>query len=177
VTQPLQLPAQVISSTLSDLMKAKDAQAVFSDFVQWLMGRRVEVADLFLNSLRICIEGQFGGDTGLFLWFDPVWHLGSPKGILVGSRQAQIEERNAHAALNLLVQELLGRQVEQVSVDALTSDIDIRFSGGYWVRTFVSDPTANMNWYFRDRQRKLVVTASAAGFRLSDFPPSDESTP
>jgi hypothetical protein len=158
-------------------MTPKETQLVFNDFVQRLIGRKVEVADLFLNSLRLCIDGQFGGDTGLFLWFDPVWHLGSATGILVGSRQAQVEERDAHAALNLLVQGLLGREVERISVDALTNDIDIRFSGDYWIKTFVSDPTADMNWYFRDRRMKLVVTGSAAGLRLNNSPPSDESTP
>src|ERR1700691_1655272 len=106
-------------------MKPKDAQTVFKDFVQWIAGRKVREASLFLNSLRVCVECEFGERTSLFLWFDPVWHLGSPKGILVGSRQAQVEERDAHAALNLLVQELLGREVEHVSVDALTAEIDV----------------------------------------------------
>jgi hypothetical protein len=157
-------------------MTPYEAQPVFNEFIRWLKGRKVEAADLFLNSLRLCIEGQFGEDTGLFVWFDPVWHLGGPKGVLVGSRQAQAEDRDVRGALNSLVQQLLGREVERVSIDALTSDIDIRFSNGFWVRTFVSDPTAEMNWYFRDRQRKLTVTGSAAGLRLSNSPSSDEST-
>jgi len=158
-------------------MTPATARSVFNDFVQWLLGRKVEVADLFLNSLRVCVEGQFGEDTGLFLWFDPVWHLGCPKGILVGSRQAQVEERDAHAALNVLVKELEGREIERVSVDALTSDIDIRFSGDYWVRTFVSDPAAEMNWYIRDRENNVVVTGAASGLRLCDSRPADENAP
>jgi hypothetical protein len=157
-------------------MTPHEALPVFNDFVQWLTGRKVEAAGLFLNSLRLCVEGQFGENTGMFLWFDPVWHLGGPNGVLVGSRQAQDEDRDVRGALNSLVQQLLGREVESVSVDALTTDIDIRFSNGYWVRTFVSDPTDDMNWYFRDRQRKLTVTGSAAGLRLSNPPSSDEST-
>jgi hypothetical protein len=157
-------------------MKPKDAQSVFNDFVQWIAGRRVREASLFANSLRVCIECEFGDRIGLFLWFDPVWHLGCPKGILIGSRQAQVEERDAHAALNLLVQELLGREVEHVTVDALTAEIDVRFSGGYWVKTFVNDPTDDMNWYFWDKQKNLVVTGSPMGLRLEDRPaPSDES--
>ncbi len=154
-----------------------DAQSVFNGFVQCLIGRNVEDADLFLNSLRITVDGDFGGDTGLFLWFDPVWHLGSPQGVLVGSRQAQVEERDAHSALNLVVQQLHRRQVERVSVEALTNDIEVRFSGGYWVKTFVSDPTADMNWYFRDRQTHEVITGSAAGLRLDqEAPASDEAS-
>jgi hypothetical protein len=164
------------SSTLCGLMMPHEAQHVFNDFVQWLKGRKVEAAELFLNSLRLCVEGQFGEDTGLFLWFDPVWQLGGPKGVLVGSRQAQAEDRDVRSALNLLVQQLLGQEVEHVSVDALTTDIDVRFSNGYWVRTFVSDPTADMNWYFRDRQRKLTITGSAAGLRLRNSPSSEDGT-
>ncbi|HEV2521495.1 MAG TPA: hypothetical protein VGT24_03865 [Candidatus Acidoferrales bacterium] len=155
-----------------------DAKTVFNDFVQWLVGRKVQAASLFLNSLRVCIECKFGEKIGLFLWFDPVWHFGGPKGILVGSRQAQVEERDAHAALDLLVQELLGKQVERVCVDALTSDIDVQFSGGYWVRTFVSDPTDEMNWYFWDKQKNIVVSGSAGGLQLEDRPQhSDENMP
>jgi hypothetical protein len=77
-------------------------------------------------------------------------------------------------ALNLLVKQLLGRQVEQVSVDALTNDIAVRFSGGYWVRTFVSDPTDD-SWYFRDRQSREVITGSAKGLRLRYFVPTSDA--
>lgn len=150
---------------------------MFNDFVQWLIGREIKAASLFLNSLRLCVGGEFGQKVGLFLYFDPVWHLGGPKGILTGSRQAQVEERDAHVALNLLVQELLGKKVQRVSVDPLTIDIDIEFSGGYWVRTFVSDPTDDENWYIRDRQNNIVVTGSAKGLLLKERPArSDEST-
>ena len=146
----------------------EDAQSVFDDFVRRLIGHKVSYASLFPNSLRICIDRQLEENTGLFLWFEPVWHLGSLNGVLVGSRQAQVEERDAHAALNLLVQELIGRQIEHVCVEALTNDIDVRFSGGYWVRTFVSDPEADENWYFRDCQSNVVVTGSSRALRLTD---------
>jgi 23S rRNA G2069 N7-methylase RlmK/C1962 C5-methylase RlmI len=79
-----------ISFILNFSNMSNDAQSVLDRFIQWLIGRKVEDADLFLNSLRITVEGEFGEDTGLFLWFDPVWHLGSPEGVLVGSRQAQV---------------------------------------------------------------------------------------
>jgi hypothetical protein len=153
-------------------------QSVFNDFVQWLIGREIQAASLFLNSLRLCVGCEFGQKAGLFLYFDPVWHLGGPKGVFVGSRQAQVEERDAHAALDLLVQELLRKKIERVSVDALTGDIDVRFSGGFWVRTFVSDPTDDENWYIWDKQKNLVVTGSATGLQLEERPArSDESTP
>jgi hypothetical protein len=145
-----------------------DAQFVFHDFVRRLIGHKVSYASLFLNSLRICVDRQLKESTGLFLWFDPVWHLGSSNGVLVGSRQAQVEERNAHAALNLVVEELVGRQIEDVKVEALTNDLDVRFSGGYWVRTFVSDPEADENWYVRDCKSNQVVSGSSSALRLSD---------
>lgn len=148
----------------------KDAQSTFKDFVQSLLGRRVSYVSLFLNSLRVCVDRQLGEKAGFFLWFEPVWHLGSPHGILVGSRQAQSEERDAHAALNLLVEEILGKQIESVCVEAITNDIDVRFSGGYWVRTLVSDPTDDETWYFRDCQSDLVVTGSPNGLRVEERP-------
>lgn len=172
-----QLLAPAISFTLSEFKMLQNAQSVFNDFVQRLLGREIQAASLFLNSLRLCVGCEFGEKAGLFLYFDPVWHLGGPKGVLVGSRQAQVEERDAHAALNLLVQELLGKKIERVTVDALTGDIDIRFSGGYWVRTFVSDPTDDENWYIWDKQKNLVVTGLPTGLQLEERPArSDEST-
>jgi hypothetical protein len=153
----------------------EDAQSVFDAFVLRLKGHKVSYASLFLNSLRICVDRQLQESTGLFLWFEPVWHLGGLNGVLVGSRQAQVEEPDAHAALNLLVKELLGRQIEEVRLEALTNDIDVPFSGGYWVRTFVSDPEADESWYFRDCQSNVVVTGSAQGLRLEERPAhSDE---
>ena len=146
----------------------KDAQSVFNDFVRSLLGRRVSYVSLFSNSLRICVRRKLEEKIGFFLWFEPVWHVGSPDGILVGSRQAQTGEPNAHAALNLLLQKILGRQVERIVVEALTTDIDVRFSWGYWVRTFVSDATDDESCYVRDCQSDMVVTGSPKGLRLAE---------
>jgi hypothetical protein len=141
---------------------------VFADFVRRLVGHRVSHSSLLLNSLRVCIDRQLQENSGFFFWFEPVWHLGNSNGVLVGSRQAQVEERDAHAALNSLVEELVGREIERVSVEPLTNDIDVRFSDRYWIRTFVSDPTAEENWYIRDCQSDELVRGSAKGLRLAD---------
>jgi hypothetical protein len=146
----------------------KDAQSVFDDFVRLLLGRPVSYVSLFGNSIRICVGRKLEEKIGFFLWFEPVWHLGSSNGILVGSRQAQTDERDAHAALNLSVQEILGRDIEHIAVDRLTTDIDVRFSGGYWIRTFVSDPTDDESWYIRDCQSDLIVTGSPKGLGLEE---------
>ena len=153
------------------------AQPVFDDLVRRLIGHKVSYASLFLNSLRICVDRQLGEKAGLFLWFEPVWHLGCSTGVLVGSRQAQVEETDAHATLNLLVQKLVGRQVEHVVVETLTNDIEVRLSDGYWVKTFVSDPTETESWYPRDCQSDLVVTGSPKGLSLRKLPArTDERT-
>jgi hypothetical protein len=160
-------------------MMPMDAQSTFTDFVQSLLGRRVSYASLFLNSLRVCIDRELGEKAGFFLWLEPIWHLGSGKGVLVGSRQAQTEEHEAHAALNLLVEQILGKHVESVSIEVLTNDIDVRFSDGYWVRTFVSDATDDESWYLWDCQSDWVVTGSPKGLRLEKHDPaqiSGEST-
>jgi hypothetical protein len=154
------------------LTMPKDEQSVFNDFVRSILGRRISYVSLFSNSMRICVDRKLEEKTGFFLWFEPVWHLGKPNGILVGSRQAQTDERDAHATLNLSLQEILGRQVESIAVEALTTDIDVRLSGGYWVRTFVSDPTDDESWYVRDCQSDMVVTGSPKGLRLAERPSS-----
>jgi hypothetical protein len=141
----------------------EDAQSSFNGFVQSLSGRRVSYASLFLNSLRVCIDRELGEKAGFFLWFEPAWQLGNPDGILVGSRQAQSESSGARVSLNILVKEILGKQIEHVSIEALTNDIDVRFSGGFWIKTFVSDPSDDESWYIRDCQSGLVVTGSPKG--------------
>lgn len=97
----------------------EDAQSAFDDFVRRLIGHKVSYASLFLNSLRICVDRQLEESTGFFLWFEPVWHLGSLDGILVGSRQAQVEERDAQAALNLLVQVLVAQKLRASALSLL----------------------------------------------------------
>jgi hypothetical protein len=145
-----------------------DPQLVFQDFVRRLIGHKVSYASLLLNSLRICVDRQLEEKTGLFLWFEPAWHLGSSNGVLVGSRQAQVEEHNAHAALNLVVKELVGKQIENVEVEPLTNEIDVRFSGGYWIKTFVSDPEDDENWYIRDCKSNQVITGSSRAIHVSE---------
>jgi hypothetical protein len=144
----------------------KNARSTFDDFVQLLSGRRVSYLSLFLNSLRLCIDRELGEKAGFFIWFEPTWQLGSPNGILVGSRQAQTEAPGARGSLNSLAREIIGQQIEGVSIEALSNDIDVRFSGGFWIRTFVSDPTDNESWYLRDCQSGLVVTGSPKGLSL-----------
>lgn len=140
-----------------------------------MTGRKVDAAGLFLNSLRLSIGGGFGEKAGMFVWLDPVWHLGSARGILVGSRQAQVEHPDTHAALNDTVQELVGQTLKSVSIENLTNDIDITFSGGYWVKTFVSDPADDSNWYFRYRERNISVIGSANGLRIDRSTPLSEN--
>lgn len=154
----------------------KDARSVWEDFVCFLTGRKVSYASLFLNSLRICIDRQLKEPTGFFLWFEPVWQVGAPEGILAGSRQAQTEDRDAHAAINRIVEELVGREIERISLDDISCEIGVRLAGGYWVRTFVSDPTADEDWYVRDCASNVVISGSAKGLRVSDRGPHSEET-
>ena len=151
-----------------DLPMPKDAQSTFEDFVRSLRGRRISYASLFQNSLRVCVDRRLNEKTGFFLCFEPVWHLGSLRGILVGSRQAQSEERDARAALNLLVEEILDKQIESIRIEPISNDVDVQLSGGYRIRTFVSDPTDDQTWYFRDCQTNLVVSGSPKGLRLEE---------
>ena len=62
--------------------------------------------------------------------------------------------------------DLLHKQIERISVENLSGDIDVRFSGGYWVKTFASDPNDDESWYIRDRRAGLIIRGSPKGLRL-----------
>ena len=72
----------------------------------------------------------------------------------------------AAAGNDLLVQELLHKQIARISVENLSCDIDVRFLGGYWAKTFAADPDGDESWYFRDRRAGPVITDSPKGLRL-----------
>ncbi len=72
----------------------------------------------------------------------------------------------AAAGNDLLVQELLHKQIERISVENLSCDIDVHLSSGYWVKTFAADPAGDESWCFRDRRAGLATTGSPKGLQL-----------
>ena len=64
---------------------------------------------------------------------------------------------------------MTGKTIEGIATDQLTHDIEIRFSEGYWLRTFVSDPTDEDIWHIRDSRRGLKVYASPMRYSLCEI--------
>lgn len=98
---------------------------------------------------------ELGQKKELYFWFEPTWHVGCATGVVLGSRQAQVEDKDAHAQLDVLAAQLNGHTIESADLDSITHDIQLRFSGGYWLRTFAADPADEESWYIRDNGKQL----------------------
>jgi len=64
----------------------------------------------------------------------------------------------------MVAAQLNGRLIENAELDAISHDIRLRFGGGYWLRTFVSDPADEEIWYIRDNSKGVVAGASPKGY-------------
>jgi hypothetical protein len=129
-----------------------------------ITGKQVRFVRLVTNSLLIYIECEPPAEAGFTLWFEPTWHIGCDRGVLLGSRQAQVEDNESLAKLSDLAGQLIGRVVERIEIDPLSHDMNVRFSDGYWAKTFVSDPTDDHSWDISDNAQRLVLEASPTTF-------------
>ena len=85
--------------------------------------------------------------------------------------------QGGHGQLNDLAAQLNGRAIEHAELDAVSHDIELRFSGGYALKTFVSDPADEEIWYIRDKGKKLVAGASPSKYFVTpatQFVPPDK---
>ncbi|GAC1651561.1 MAG: hypothetical protein NVS9B15_11860 [Acidobacteriaceae bacterium] len=142
-----------------------DAERKLREILDQLRGAEIDDTLLAGNSLILYI-GDKPLETGFSLWFEPTWHIGDSTGVILGSRQAQAEDKPTHDALGKMAARLRGKRIESISIDTLTHDIDIRFSSDYWLRTFVSDPTDEETWIIRQGRNGLKVVASATDYSL-----------
>jgi hypothetical protein len=140
------------------LTMTETPEKVVRKYVESLTGRCVPSAWLALNSLVVELESEQPDD--MYLWVEPTWHIRNDSGVILGSRQAQVEDKEAHAELNQVAAELDGRTIEHAAVDGLSHDLELHFSGGYALRTFVSDPADEEIWYIRDKSEKLAIGAT-----------------
>jgi hypothetical protein len=143
---------------------AETAEDILRESLAGLLGRKVSSTSLAANSLTVDIETLPDEHSELWLWFEPTWHVGCPEGVILGSRQAQVEDKQQHDELGRVAAQLVGRTIERLDLDERTRDIQVQVSGGYWVRTFVSDPNDEEIWYIRDKGRGLAVGASPKQF-------------
>jgi len=133
------------------------------DLRKRLIGRPVSFRRLACDSLLIYIGCAPGDKHGIRIWFEPIWHFRGPQSVLVGSMQAA-EAAKAESGLNArsdLMDVLHEKVVEQVVVEPLSFDLNVAFAGGYSIKTFVSDVTADESWHIRD---------NASGIRLKGAP-------
>ena len=154
---------------------AKTAEDIVRESLASLLGRKVSSATLAANSLIVDIETRPDEHSELWLWCEPTWHIASPEGVLLGSRQAQVEGKQ-HNEIGQLAAQLDGCTIERLDVDQQTRDILIHLSGGYCVRTFVSDPNDEEIWYIRDKGRGLAMGASPKQFFVREVEPLKNPT-
>lgn len=119
-----------------------------------------------LRTLLLYIAEDLALDSTLTVWLEPTWHIEGQNGVILGSRQAQVEEEQAHQMMGRLAAELRGRTIENFFIEERTNQLSIRLSGGYLVKTFVSDPTEEESWNIRDHVSKQRLNASPAGFQV-----------
>lgn len=130
-----------------------------------LEGHVVEYTRLAANSLLIYVECEPGDKKGVTIWFEPTWHLCGAEGVLLGSRQAQMDDESeddeAFHRLAEPLRVLEGKKIESVVVEPRTFDLHMFFEGDYWIKTFVADSTDEESWHMRE---------NATGQRLKGFP-------
>jgi hypothetical protein len=148
---------------------SENAQVVLGEFAARIIGKKVGFTRLAANSLIVYIDCEPPAETGFSLWFEPTWHIGCRKGVLLGSRQAQAEDESTHAELGSLAGQLVGKNVESIEINSITHDIRVRFTEAYWVSSFVSDPADEDIWDIRDNSKKLAVVATPTRYFLREI--------
>lgn len=135
-----------------------------------LVGREVAFRRLVGNSLLIYLECGPGDKTGFVIWLEPCWHFCGPSKVLVGSYQSELtvgpRQADGFKKIAPLLDKAIGRKVVSVHIEPCSNDLSVRLGGGYWLETFVDDPTSSENWHITDNVSGLVVHASPSGFRV-----------
>jgi hypothetical protein len=118
--------------------------------------------------LLIYLGGKPADDCTVRFWLEPTWHLVGPRGVLVGSRQAQVEGKEALSRVGEPLNQLDGKVLHEISIEQLTFDLRLTFDDGYLISTFASDPTDDESWYVKDNASKIYIVASPAGLRIEE---------
>lgn len=145
-----------------------DPQAAFIALRGRMLGREIVHKRLFLSTLQLYLEPEPGAELGLEVWCEPDWQLAGRDGVITGSDSIDFDpEAEDPDALQRIVSKatdvLRGCLVEEVAVDARTFELEIRFSGGLAVQTFVSDPAEPDQWLLRDPSADIWLSGAPAG--------------
>lgn len=136
-----------------------------------VVGWPVSYVRLAANSLLVYVGCEPGDEQGVMFWFEPTWHVRGPGRILTGSRHAQ-EDRDAldpsagFKAAARAVDELMSRTIDAVDIEPITQSLILTLGGGYQVRTFVSDPTSDLDWHIDDNAAGMILEGCAQALEL-----------
>ncbi len=143
-------------------MKDKEVE----EFTHRAIGQKVTFRRLAGNTLILYLNCFPGENHGYSVWIEPTWHCSSTSKVLVGSRQAQVDDEQELDEISELMDVLDKAEVESISIDPVSHDLHILFEHGYSVKTFVSDPTDELIWYIKDRTKGLKLYASPNGVEI-----------
>jgi hypothetical protein len=151
-------------------------ETLWDELQSKVVGHAVTFRRLAANSLLLYVDNQPGDRTGVTFWLEPTWHVRAPGSVLVGSRQAQFEdeaqEEEGLPRIGALLDVLLGREIEAVSLEPETFDLTVKLAGGYVVKTFVSNATDEESWHIRDNATGAVLYGSPGGLSVREKTPS-----
>ena len=148
---------------------------LFEEIRGRILGSTVSHRRLACDSLLLYLDCEPGDGGGITIWFEPIWHLRGPYGVLLGSMQvaAACGAEDAMAAVaDGPLAPLLGRSIEGVAIDPLTFDLSISVDGGYNICTFVADAAVDESWHIRENATGIRLRGSPGG--LSVQPPRVE---
>ena len=133
-----------------------------------LVNHSVSFRRLACAYLLLYVDCEPGDDGGVTIWFDPIWHLVGPAGVLLGSTQAaEASMLEVEGAMDAVVDPplafLTGRVIENITIDLLSFDLCVSFEGGYCVKTFVADATVDESWHIRENATGHRLTSSPRG--------------
>ncbi len=147
-----------------------EPQSYFEHLRNGLEGHTISMTRLAANSLLIYVECEPGDKTGVTIWFEPTWHFAGPEGVLVGSRQAQMDDNPGDDEAFFRVAEPLrlleAKLIQSVIVEPITNDLHVRVDSGYWIKTFASDPNDDESWHIRENSNADVLKGFPKGLAI-----------
>lgn len=135
---------------------------------------------LALNSLLIYFDCEPGDKEGFVVWLEPTRNLCQPDRLLVGSRDAQIEEGPGEAEElarvgELIREPLLGRRLEGMQLETPKYDLALVFEGGYRLRTFAAEANDDHSWHIRQLESDGALYGSPLGLRWAELHANNRS--
>jgi hypothetical protein len=148
---------------------ATNPDTFFEKLRSGLLGNRVSFRRLACDTLLLYVGCEPGDRKGITIWFDPIWHLRGPGGVLLGSMQVA-EASDSEEAMAAVADEpmapLLGRLIEGVAIDPMTFDLSVGFEGGYCVCTFAAHAKTDESWHIRENATGARLKGSPMGLTV-----------